>query len=442
MLIRFHASNFLSIHEEVELSLIPGRVRQHPEHVMHDSEGCGAAVLRAAVIYGANAAGKSNLVRAMRFAQRLIVDGTRIKQAIPRIPFKLCKEGTSCPSKFEFEFKQGKRCYGYGFEVDSQRVHAEWLYEIKKTTEALLFERTTTEEGGVAVQFGKVGFVDSDDGRTVRGVAKGTRPNQLFLTESMERNVPHFADVYHWFRETLAIIYPESKYLPLLGRTAESDFAASMARYLEQLGTGVYGFDLSEVDPEVEFSAEMLEDLREMAEPEGKSIFVVGPRGECYIVELSGGQIQAKKLMFKHRMGDGGEEVQFDIREESDGTRRMLDLLPGFANLTGREQVIVIDELDRSLHPRLSYELLRLFLADSGNRSQIIATTHEENLLNLELLRRDEIWLIEKDPGGASQLYSLEEFAPRYDKDIERGYLMGRFGAIPVFGPPFAARRA
>ncbi len=434
MLIRFHASNYLSLNEEVELSLVPGLARKHQTHVVKDPMGCGIRILKAAVIYGANASGKSNLIRAIRFAQRLIVEGTRIKQAIPRVPFKLCKDSAIRPSKFSFEFKQGQYCYVYGFEVEHHRVVAEWLYEIKKTTETMLFERTTTEEGRVSVQFGKVGFLDEEDARIVAGVAKGTRPNQLFLTESMERNVPNFSGVYRWFSETLVVMHPDSQYLPLAGRIEEDDFASGMAHYLEQLGTGIYGFDLLDVNPEVEFPPEMLMEMRELPDLEGKTLLVVGPSGERYTVELSKGQLQAKKLVFKHKMEDCGEDVLFDIREESDGTRRMLDLLPAFSNLTGRDQVIVIDELDRSLHPRLSYELLKLFLADSESHSQLVATTHEEHLLDLELLRRDEIWFIEKDQTGASQLYSLEEFAPRYDKAIERGYLMGRFGAIPVFG--------
>ncbi|OQA21094.1 MAG: hypothetical protein BWY63_01379 [Chloroflexi bacterium ADurb.Bin360] len=441
MLLRFHVSNFLSFSEEVELSLIPSRVRQHSEHIVRNTAGCDIDILRAAVIYGANASGKSNMVRAMRFAQRLILEGTRIKQSIPRIPFKLCQESGVRPSRFEFEFRHGANCYIYGFEVDHQRIHTEWLYEIKKTAETLLFERATTEEGKVSVQFGKVGFQDKEDQQFVAGVAKGTRSNQLFLTESMERNIPHFANVYQWFDETLVIIYPDSQYLPLASKIAEGDFAASIAQYLEQLGTGIRGFDLLDMNPEVEFPLDILTEMRELPELEGKSVFVVGPGGERFIVDVTEGQIQAQKLMFKHKMGDCNEDVLFDIKEESDGTRRMLDLLPQFASLTGRDQVIVIDELDRSLHPRLSYELIKLFLADVESHSQLIATTHEEHLLDLELLRRDEVWFIEKDLTGASRLYSLEEFAPRYDKDIERGYLMGRFGAIPVFRRTSFSRR-
>ncbi|MEA3351143.1 MAG: AAA family ATPase, partial [Chloroflexota bacterium] len=113
---------------------------------------------------------------------------------------------------------------------------------------------------------------------------------------------------------------------------------------------------------------------------------------------------------------------------------RLLDLLPGLVNPDNEDKVFIVDELDRSLHPKLSYELIKLFLSNGVSESQLIATTHESHLLDQDLLRRDEIWFVEKDQNGASHVYSLEEYAPRYDKDIEKGYMMGRYGAIPVFG--------
>lgn len=434
MLIRFHVSNFLSFNEEVELSLIPGRARKHPDHIYEMSSGCGLKTLRAAIIYGANASGKSNLVKAMDFARTFVLMGTQIREAIPRTPFKLCEGGTSRVSKFEFELQQRERCYAYGFEIDNQRVHVEWLYEIKKTTEVMLFERATSSEGKTSITFGKVDVAGRKEEEFLQFVAMGTRPNQLFLTESMERDVKHFADVYQWFAENLVIIYPHSQFLPLAIAIQDRDFGVMMARSLEQLGTGIRGFKLIDVHSERVFPETLRRDLREKVSSTGEHVLVTTPDGGRYMVEFSNGEMSAKKLKFKHSMADCEEDVLLEMEEESDGTRRLLDLLPTFGNWTQRNQVVIIDELDRSLHPQLSYKLLRLFFEDSSNESQLIATTHEEHLLDLELLRRDEIWFIEKDQSGASQLYSLEEFAPRYDKDIEKGYLMGRFGAIPVFG--------
>lgn len=444
MLIRFHVSNFLSFDEEVELSLIPGKVRQHPNHIVEMQTGCDLSLLRTALVYGANASGKSNLVKAMHFAQKLISEGTRINAAIPRTPFKLCEANASRPSKFEFEFKHKERCYIYGFKVDNRQVYEEWLYEIKKTTEVMLFERITTAEGKTSVDFGKVKFSDNEEKEFLNFVAMGTRPNQLFLTESMERDVKHFADVYQWFTNVLVVIYPRSRFLPLAIMAVDDDFGSRMVTYLEQLGTGIRGLQLKPINPHTELPSELLEELiqhlGETSDSETKIVSLSSDENKQYLVNWENGDLEVTKLMFRHRMTDCDKHITLDITEESDGTRRLLDLLPAFANLTNKDRVIVIDELDRSLHPQLSYKILELFLEDSTSRGQIIATTHEENLLDLDLLRRDEIWFVEKDPLGASHLYSLEEFTPRSDKDIEKGYLVGRYGAIPVFGDLSFAR--
>jgi hypothetical protein len=433
MLIRFHVSNFLSFNEEVELSLIPGKTRRHLSHIVETQSGCGIDLLRTAIVYGPNASGKSNLVKAMEFAQKLVVQGTRIKAAISRTPFRLCRESDSRPSKFEFEFKYGKRCYIYGFMVDNQRVHEEWLYEIKKTVEDMLFERTTSSDE-TKVDFGRVEFSNQEDRLLLDQVALRTRPNQLFITKCMEDNIKYFEDVYLWFNK-LIVIYPNSRFLPARIMAVNDNFRSSIVEYLTQFGTGICGINLEKVDPHTEIREEIIQLVKESIPPEAKNgALYDGDTDEQYLLSWTDNKLGAKKFTYKHKMTDCDRAVYFDIKDESDGTRRLLDLLPLLAGLTDKEKVIVIDELDRSLHPQLSYKLLELFLNNSSSKSQIIATTHEEHLLDQELLRRDEIWFVEKDQNGASHVYSLEEFAPRYDKNIEKGYLMGRFGAIPVFG--------
>ncbi|MBS1249337.1 MAG: hypothetical protein MAG431_00914 [Chloroflexi bacterium] len=435
MLIRFHVSNYLSFDEEVELSMIPGKARQHSGHVVKSEGRHDIDILRSALIYGANASGKSNLVKAMAFAQELIVKGTHTKDVIPRTRFKLKGETTNIPSKFEFEFRAGERCYIYGFELDRKRIWEEWLYEIRKTTETMLFERVTNSSGETSIKFGKIKFKDKKEEDFFDFVAMGTRPNQLFLAESVERDVQHFQHIYQWFSEKFIIIFPYSKYLALPTIWAEQDLGETFVKYLEQLGTGICGFGLSEIDPMVEFPNELVDALFKSAKDDGKSGLLLGdPHGSRYLVEVGDEELKVNKLMLRHPMANSSEDILFDIAEESDGTRRLLDLLPGLANPERKDKVFVVDELDRSLHPKLSFELIRLFLENEVPESQLIATTHESHLLDLDLLRRDEIWFVEKDNKGASHVYSLEEYAPRYDKNIEKGYMVGRYGAIPIFG--------
>ena len=259
----------------------------------------------------------------------------------------------------------------------------------------------------------------------------------------MNRNIPLFKEVYNWFNLVLTIITPTSQYLSLGEITSDADFGSKMAEYLRMFGTGITGFTFLEVNPLAQFPKSLIESLQRDIKGKEK-INLHDSLGEHFIIrEDESGELKASKLMFTHRMTDCDEEVSFDPLEESDGTRRLMDLLPTVLSLhQKRERVLLIDEFDRSLHPHLTYKLLSLFLSNQDELTQLIFTTHQTHLLDLDILRRDQIWFIEKDYQGESIIYSLEDFAPRYDKDIEKGYLLGRFGGIPVFGDVPFTRQA
>ena len=441
MLIRFVIKNFLSFNEEVEFSMIAGLARKHPHHVIKDPAWNGINLLRSAVIYGANASGKSNLIKAMSFAQDLIVNGTKPRQLIPITCHKLSQACAELPSKFEFEFKSQGQYYAYGFELDARKVHSEWLYRINKNTQRMIFERETKEDK-VAVEFGEIDFEDKDDRQFLQFVARGTRPNQLFLTESIDRNVKSFEGVFSWFTAVLKIIFPKSRFLRMPIGTGEGDERSNfLLRYLQLFDTGISGLAWQPIDVEETGLSGLAEILLKTASltdlPVTSSVALHGPTGnKHYVLRKNEDQkVEAFKPMAKHRMVECDQDVLLEIEDESDGTQRLMDLIPALFELFNHNRVFVIDELDRSLHSNLSYKILEHFLNNNPEQqSQFIVTTHESNLLNLSLLRRDEIWFVEKDTAGASSLYSLEEFAPRYDKDIRKGYLLGRFGAIPVVG--------
>lgn len=435
MLIRFHVSNYLSFKDEIELSMVPGKSRGEETQILETECDSVTSLLRAAIIYGANASGKSNLVKAMQFAQRIILNGTKAKEAISVSRFKLDSKSRELPSKFEFEFISSDRCYIYGFELDTHRIHEEWLYEILKTTEKMLFERSTDSSDKTVVEFGKLNNSNKKRRDFLDFVAMSTRPNQLFLTESAERNVVEFESIDHWFREKLEFIFPDTKWIGLAGVGTSDEMSSDFVEHLEYLATGICGFKLVEVDPEDTFPREILDDFHRKTEDRDiLSTVIAAPDDSRYLLEYRNGKFQARKLMFRHQMADSKEKALFSMDEESDGTRRIMDLLPFLAGMPSSDKVYVIDEIDRSLHPLMSYQLIKLFLSNVSSQSQLISTTHEINLLDQKLLRRDEIWFVEKDNTGASHIYSLEEYAPRKDKKIERGYLMGRYGAIPVFG--------
>jgi hypothetical protein len=394
-------------------------------------------VLRAAVIYGANASGKSNLIQAMAFARELIVNGTRPHKFIPIKRFLLDKSCVDKLSKFEFEFKSRGKYYAYGFELDTHRIHSKWLYEIRQTTEKMIFERTTSHENETTIKFGSIEFESKRDRQFIEFTGMGTRYNQLFLTESIERGVEYFEGVYSWFDKGLTFIFPDTQFAGLeISIEQRRKLGDDLLGLLQLFDTGISGIGFEEIDFESEitdFPDEIKDQLIEDADEDSK-IVVRGSNDRRYLIYRDEyNELKAFKLITKHKMKDCDDEASLEVGDESDGTRRLMELLPALIDLFNNDRVYVIDELDRSLHSTLSYRILELFLNNKKRQeSQLIVTTHETSLLNLNLLRRDEIWFIEKDKTGASTVYSLEEFAPRYDKDIRKGYLLGRFGAIPI----------
>lgn len=438
MLIRFSVENFLSFRDEVELSMVPGKSRKHSEHIISNGKRGSTSVLRTAVIYGANASGKSNLIKAIYFARRLIVKGTRPRRIIHLKPFRFDPIYVNRPTKFQFEFKTHGRTYLYGFTLDTQRIHEEWLYEIA-TSEKLLFERKTDSQHKTQVSTSNIKFESSKDAKFMDFTAMGTRPNQLFLTETIERDMHYFEDVFNWFDRVLTVIFPDthrSGKLEVDFMTNE-DFQQAFQSFLQLFDTGISGIELAEFDLETEANipSELRSQVMEVFEnsDEPMHAFIQSPnRGRYLLIKNENNEIGSFKFLTAHKVRGQEQPELLEIGEESDGTQRLFDIVPALMDLLSGERVYVIDELDRSLHPHLSHKIIELFLSNKPQHlSQLIVTTHESSLLDLNLLRRDEIWFVEKDKEGASTVYSLEEFAPRYDKDIQKGYLLGRFGGIP-----------
>lgn len=433
MLIRFRISNYLSFKDQVEFSMIPGRTKQHPNHIVSGGSGRNDIdLLRAGVIYGANASGKSNLIKAISFAKRFLIKGVSPRKPIPVIPFKLNKNTKEQPSKFEFEIRIDDKDYLYGFEANSERVLSEWLHQIKKASTSPIFERTTDIENNTTVNFFGIKYTNKKDAKKLVLFGEGTRPNRLFLTESIDRNLKYFENIYNWFNN-LVIIFPHTRSRAPFD--IQSEMTTAMVTYLTNVGTGVSGFDFLEILPESELPKGLVDDVtKDLKSGEQKGVLVEGQKAQRYIFSKDNNEkITVSKLVLKHKMSDCEEEATFDTDEESDGTNRLMDVLPILDMSVSNPRVFLIDELDRSLHPNLCYQLIQDFLANSS-QSQLIVTTHESNLLTFDLLRRDEIWFVEKNQQGSSVAYSLEEFTPRYDNDVQKGYLLGRFGAIPFIG--------
>ena len=442
MLIRFTVENFLSFKDEVEFSMIPGKVRKHKNHILTNNNPNDIRVLKSGVIYGANASGKSNLIKAMNFAKTLIVNGTSPKQTIPVMPFLFDSESEEKLSRFQFELKHQNKSYIYGFELNFKEIHTEWLYEIRPTTELLIFERATTGDGQVKVEFDNTAINNKKDKDFLEFTAMGTRPNQLFLTESMERNLPHFQDIYNWFDNTLVLLFADTAIQSIaLTFIGGETFRQQFRNIIRLFDLGIDDIELIEQDfdddtrlPEF-IKTQLKQNILESQRGTPDQTILQFPQNNILIRADKHNHLTSLKFLTIHPIQHENRVARLELHQESDGTQRLFEIMPALLDLLNgqRNRVFVIDELDRRLHVQLSRKILELFLnSQTNHNSQLIVTTHESSILDLDLLRRDEIWFIEKDNIGASSIYSLEEFAPRHDMDIRKGYLNGRFGAVPI----------
>ena len=440
MLVRFSAENFLSIKERLEFSLIKGNGTTHSNHILPAKNYNDVSVLRSAIIYGANASGKSNLIKAIAFSKEFILNGVKPDRPIPRQPFILDTSSSSKPSRFEFEIKINENIYAYGFEINNKQVLEEWLFLTGKRKENLIFERKSLDKKEITFCFED--NVDKSEQTFIQKLSESVQMNKLLLTELGVRDIPaltQIKNIYNWFQKQLVIILPDTKVNGIeFSLEKDKELESSLTELLKFFDTGITGIELIELDfvkdiqdiPE-DIKQSLLEDMKN-----GDRVMIPSLAGIRYALYRDLNKIKAYKLMTKHTVTDGTnkeESINFEIKQESEGTQRLIDLIPALIMLQKSNKVIFVDELDRSLHPMLSQAMIKRFfeLCNSNNGSQLIITTHESSLLSLKTFRKDEIWFVEKSERGESKAYSLQDFNPRYDKDIRKGYLQGRFGAIP-----------
>jgi len=443
MLLQFLVENFKSFKDETLLNLAPAKSLRGIDHTLEQTAGKKVKGLPLAALYGANASGKSNLLEAIAFTQRLVTKGTSGEEAIAVTPFRLDAACREKPSRFEFVLTHQNVLYTYGFAVTSKRVEEEYLFAHFTSKESRVFERVTNDSE-VVVEAGACLARNKEEKQFVRFVAKGTRPNQLFLTEANERNIDLLKPLMAWFKNSLRIVTPSAPSFQLPERTHDSkEFASFLSKTMQIADIGIKDI----VAEEQELDAQKLPgDIPKEVVEKGLRIladggtdpaaFILSPDGNCYAMRWNQeGNPSLILLKAKYKML-GGNDIDFDLEDESDGTRRLMHLAPGLFDLQTSEVVYIIDELDRSMHPLLCRLYVDAFLKTRGSFGQLVFSTHQTCLLDQELLRRDEVWFVEKDDEGSSHLTSLAEFRVRDDLKVEKGYLHGRFGAIPFLGDP------
>ncbi|MEA3413458.1 MAG: ATP-binding protein [Pseudomonadota bacterium] len=431
MIIEFTLENWMSFRNPVSFSMLASRERQHGKRVPRVAK-YPTRVLPVAAIYGGNASGKTNFFKALSFAKNLVIKGTFPDSLIAVEPFRLDAAMAEQPTRFSFQLLVGETIYEFSFALTRKAILEERLVQISSSSEKVLYDRRDGEPNFD-------GSLRRD--QALRYAFKGTRNNQLFLTNSVSQQVDAFRPVYDWFKDTLDLVAPDSRFEPFEQFFDEGHpLYGTMSEALPQLDTGITHLGGENVPFD---SIPMPDALRAKLQDElneGMAVrLMTEPVTDRYVITRKDGELIAKKLVTFHPNADG-TEIKFDIRQESDGSQRVIDLLPAFLEISAAlsRKVIVIDEVDRSLHTLLTRQLLESYLGccSPDSRSQLLFTTHDVLLMDQQLFRRDEMWVAERDDSGVSSLISFAEYKDvRYDKDIRRSYLQGRLGGIPRIPP-------
>lgn len=445
MLIQFSVENFLSFKNEVILSLLPAKSRTMKDHIIKDYNGKKIEVLPLLTIYGANASGKSNLVSAISYMKKMVINGTKPDSSTEIIPYKLDDKSETQPSRFEIIFKHNSVIYTYGFVISKFLIHEEWLFAYYTSQESKIFERIT-KDNETTVSPGNKLLSSVKKADFIKFIAMGTRPNQLFLTEANSKNIEILKPIHHWISEHLQIIHPNSQYRLLTIRAhKEHNFLEYLSKFLKSVDTGINQIKCESEPLEDQKHLSRLpktlqENIKDAINKKNVEQILIQTHNKkstiCIDRVNNSEQANFLKLQTEHLKADGSATL-FDIEEESDGTRRLMDLVPMLTDILEDERVFIIDELDRSLHTHLSRLFIQTFInsvSKNKSRGQFIMTTHDTNLLDRNLLRKDEIWFMEKDQHGASHLTNLAEYKINEGLNYENGYLNGRFGAIPFIG--------
>lgn len=442
MLLSFTFENIFCFDDETRLSMVATPDKLLTDHVVKIDRPGAVEALRAAAIYGGNGHGKTRLVEAMSIFKDIAVDidgPGALRRARPFVANK----GSNKPTKLVMNFRTGGCDYEYGIAFNSKRILQEWLYETEKRQEVMLFTRefiADRKKDRYDISFGaKLRNSNSPSRRFKMSdylmfAGTATDDTKSLLSELFEKGVSRLKLSHDWIAYTLQIVNADSHYSDLHEKaSSDQDFIKFLSDNLKDSDTGINQISLDEkkfnYDKFQEDAPESLHGLRaELSAMEGDGdVTISGVDGVWGVISKKGEDYNFKQISAIHKCD--GEEYKFELSDESSGTRRMVDLLPMVYSAKNKESVFVVDELDRKLHPVLSYNFIKSML--SASIGQIIFTTHTTHLLDLDLLRRDEIWFVEKDKNGRSSLQSLAEFSVRNDLDIRRGYLHGRFGALP-----------
>lgn len=428
MLIEFSVGNYLSFKDTVTFSMVASEEAAKDENLNKNNVfkvDEGLSLLKSAAIYGANASGKSNLIKAVDFMQSFVINsskGTQITDKIDVEEFKLSATTVGLPSFFEIVFFLEKKIYRYGFQVDKNRVISEWLFYTPKALERNLFER----------KFNK--FKVTKTFKEGQELTEKTRINALFLSVASQFNGKISTKILFWFNNLKIISGLHSN---IMYRKDAVDYFINN-QYQPNIINLIKKLDLGINDIKIETSKTI-----ERIEKDFPLLRELPDEGKLNFIRSLSGRTDAEVLKTIHKIYDeNGNPVSqeiFDLdKNESEGTKKLFAFAGMILDALKKRRVLFIDELDARLHPLMTREIVNLFNSKETNfnNAQLIFTTHDINLLSHKFFRRDQIWFAEKNRQEATDLYSLVEFklSDEADNSFKSDYIKGKYGGIPFIG--------
>ena len=420
MIISFEVENYRSINSRQEISFVASSLKDCDDGIIETDAISEGRLLPALLVYGPNAAGKSNIVKALNAMIRTILFSQTKGQPdgpIPtRKPFLLDPTAKEKPTVFEINFILEEVRFNYGFSLLDAEVAEEWLYSYPHGTPRKLFERDGHD----------FSFSRNLKGRNA-AISDLTRANSLFLSAAAQSGHDQLSKIFNFF-DSIQVETSLSMSSSAAERRIKDEhnwhIDDAVIDYLKEINTGVVGYRTKD--------RELSEEEREISKKIGLALKPIFQEVDADFHIHSSGDVE-KVIELEHR-GVDGFKTHFPIQLESAGTLRLLSALPKVLGVLKTGGLIVVDELDLSLHTLAAEKLLRMFCSKILNPhgAQILTTTHDTNLMEIECLRRDQLWFVSKDLTGSTEVYPLTDIHTRPSDNIERGYLQGRFGATPV----------
>ena len=417
MLIDFSVENYRSIADKQTLSMVASKHRSDAEgQAAVQCAGFKHELLTSAVIYGANASGKSNILRALN-EFRCLVGNSAVDEHNGSEPHLLDPKLAKAPTRFEASFVLDGVRYQYGFSIDSERVHEEWLLAYPRRTAQVWFDR---KWNGTKHE---VQFSSHLKGEKTR-IHAMTRANSLFLSVAVKFNQTQLEPIFNWITTDLCV--RQAKFISSLATALQVEAGGDSAELVKRfLGVADLGIERVLVHKHNKLpTATENDNLRAGSMLPVRQSEHKTNEGEFLEIQTEHTRTNGKKILFDM------------LYSESDGTSRYFSLIAPLVSALRSGGIFAVDELDDSLHPLLVREIVRAFHDPSvnKNKAQLIFNTHDTTLLDPALFRRDQIWFTQKDSSGKTKLYPLIEFSPRKNEALQKGYLEGRYGAIPFLG--------